>query len=228
MSLYKKLPTNQRPLALNVESKIYVEEWRRCWEDKNRDMTNLVTMAEPAINTWAAMLTREQAPDINITSLCAFLDPDPTEALAKIDDWITWCNTHTTVKDQLWYLYIKHVRTANYFPSFANPLMAEYVLTRDFKFQLKEDIKKAKVRYYVEEPYDPKFTQVGYTPTHPDYLLIKNLGLTNWETYLLWWVGNGLTYRHAAETTHIPFDTLRRELRYIWHLLKKNCSRAEQ
>lgn len=187
-------------------------------------MTTLVRMAEPAIKHWEQLLTRTTTPDINMVSLCARLGASAEVALSKIDKWIKWAQNTSSVKEQLWYIFIEHVRHANYFPTYANPVMAEYVIARDFKNKICVDIKRSTVQRVDYELYENNF-DIGFTPRYPDYLLIKNLKLDRWETYLLWWIKNRRSPLEAARSTHIPFDTFKKEERYVWHLLKESYSK---
>mgnify|MGYP003660874394 CR=1 FL=1 len=227
MFLYKILPTTQRPLPLAVDSTTFSTEWRACWEDKNRDMTGLYEMAVPGIEYWEQLLTRSTLPDINMVSLCARLGPSADVSLPMIDNWIKWVHTGGSVDEHLWMLFFNHVRNANYYPTFASPEMAEFVILRDFKNKIVVDIRSWRAQRIDSPLYDVNFHHIPVAPPYPDHLFLKNLRLDKWETYLLWWIENRRSPHEAARVTHIPFDTFKNEERYVWRYLKQNYSEAE-
>lgn len=227
MFLYQRLPTTQRPLPLVADPSTFSNEWRTCWEDKNRDMTYLSEIAAPGIEHWERLLTRTELPDINMVSLCARLGASADISLPMIDNWIKWVHTGSSVQERLWLIFFNHVRGANYFPTFASPEMAEFVILRDFKNKIILDIRSWRAQRIDSPLYDINFPHRTVAPTHPDHLFLKNLRLDKWETYLLWWIENRRSPREAARVTHIPFDTLKKEERYVWHYLKQNYSEAE-
>jgi hypothetical protein len=228
MYTYRILPTNQRSLPLLVDSQTFTEEWKACWEDKSRNMTTLMEYAIPMFKHWDQLLSRTAAPDINMISLCAQLAPDSDHAIHKIKKCIHWATHNTSVRNELELLFIEHVRKANYFPSFANPRMAEYVIARDFRTRLKDFINRSHIQNTNHIVLDTSVYEIRVEPEHPDYFLLKHLHLNKWESYLLKWISDGNTAISIARASHIPWDTFKHEERNIWRLLKENYSKAEE
>jgi len=220
---YKILPTNKRSLPLQVDPKTFSLEWRACWQDKDRDMTTLMGYATPMIKHWRALLQRTALPDINFVSLCAQLSPDADVALRKVNRWLRWATHSSSIEEELELLFITHVRTANYFPKFANYAMAEYVIAKDFRSRLKDFINKAHIQNMEYILFDTSRYQIAVEPDYPDYFLLKHLHLNKWELYLFQWMKTGHSSADFTRASHIPFDTFKHEERNIWRLLKKNC-----
>lgn len=221
---YKILPTNKRSLPLQVDPETFSSEWRACWQDKDRDMTTLMEYATPMISHWRKLLQRTTLPDINFVSLCAQLSPEPAVALHKVDKWLRWATHSSSIEDELRLIFITHVREANYYPKFANYAMAEYIIAKDFRYRLKDFIKKAHIQNMDYILFDTSKYEIAVEPDYPDYFLLKHLHLNKWESYLFEWMSNGRSSADFTRASHIPFDTFKHEERQLWRLLKENYS----
>lgn len=220
MFLYRICPTNVRPLPFTVTEKEFTEEWKACWEDKHRNMNTLMDMMQPAIKHWKQLLTRQIEPDVLMVSLCASLGTDPEEALDIIDKWIE--RSLHSVEETLWTVFLEQVRGLRYYPTFANPAMAEFVLVQDFKRRLSYKITHSKQRKLDYVPLTSDMLTGIDTIRIPDYYFIKHLKLDKWEAYLLWWLQNRKHFKDGARLSRTPFISYKLEERKIWRLLREN------
>lgn len=223
---YLTLPVNVRPMPLKVSSEVFTNEWERCWRDEGSDLTKLHRMVRPFLLHWEAMLTRPEYPkDINYVTLCRLVSPDSVErALNLIDSWVRAATQSSSVYEELEMLFVERVRTLNYFPGFAKPLMAEFVIARDYKLALRHKIVAiltqagAEITYGMD-PQDPSLIPTSHP--FPDTLLVKNLDLDPWESYLLELVRRGCALKDMEALTHIPTEHIFYEEKAIWRKLER-------
>jgi len=220
--IYKVLPNTQRPIpTLLVSSKEFVNEWQLCWEDKNHDMSYLLKIAEPLIEHWIQLLTNPNYPkDVNLISLYSLLEDEFNEAESLIEKWLNYVENTTSIREELTFIFIERVRKCNYYPYQASPMMAEYIIARDFKLRLKDIIiSKIKEEYiFLVDKVDPE--KLFYNPHIPDYLEIKHLALMKWDEYLFDLLVTNSQYE-IADLIHIPRDSIKRECYYVWHYLRR-------
>lgn len=220
MDWYRNLPTNVRPMPLQVTSDEFVEEWFTCWKNPEADMSKLLHISKPWVNHWIQMLDNPEYPkDINYISLCALLSHSSEEALRMIDTWKKQTKSLVSLEDELTYLFVVHVRTANYFPTRASrAVIAEYVIARDFKHCLKKNIKRVASRGV--DSFDTE-CKLDTNETDPECILISKMGLSRWENYLLELLKTGASALDISKTTHIPRETFYYEEKDLWHKLRE-------
>jgi hypothetical protein len=229
MLTYLILPTNQRPIpTLKVTSKEFTREWEACWKDQSRDITYLTSIATPLIDHWEALLTKPEYPrDIGFISLCALLDnTNMDSALQIVSSWVHWAEQLTSVREELEILFIEHIRKARYYPRLARPVMAEYVIARDFKSRLVSKIKLHRHPDFEHDTHSPD-TILCIVPEYPDYLMLKNLGLSNWESYLLKMMKERYSVLEISKLNRIPRETQYYEEKEIWDYLKNSFYNQE-
>lgn len=218
MLSYVVLPTNTRAMPLSVSSEEYTEEWRACWSDPQRDLLALYEMSEPWLDHWVNLITDPMYPkDLNYISLCARLSIEsPGNALTKIKEWQS--SITCDLKEELTMLLFVHVRTANYYPKFCrSPHIAEFVIARGFNYALQKEIDKIerspKIDYVDNRVI---FDLQSVNDNEIDWLLLSNLGLSNWESYIFDMVRNGQTINEISKYCHIPRETFYYEEKEIW------------
>jgi hypothetical protein len=222
------MPTAQRPMpTLEVNSEQFTTEWRRCWENPAYDMSYLVQIATPFIVYWESLLTKPGPKDINYVSLCSLLSHNQNQAVSDISKWIEYAEQTTTLREELIMIFVEHVRTANYYPTFASARNSEFVIARDYKLRIKLAIQQSRTEEIDYCRNATSLDQLATADYHPDHLLIKNMGLDQWESYLLSWFKTGRATFDIAKTIHVPTETLKREEKYLWDYLKQNYYKAE-
>jgi len=223
MFFYHQVSNETRPApTLEVTSEVWVTEWRRCWEDPESDLTYLLEISKPFIDYWNQQLTNPQEYDINLISLYRLLNNKFETSLELIKTWISEVSDNGNTNAELTYLFIEHVRSANYFPTKAQPLIAEYVIVSDFKRRIKYGILKVNQSYHRNNNAQLIPSKQYHTDTYPDWFLINNLNLDKWQQYLLKLIETGKTTLDMARITHIPRETFYYEEKKLWHLLKKS------
>ena len=222
--MYKHLPTSTRPLPLAVSSKTFTDEWLLCIGDYQKDLTSLLLMMEPVFIYWEKQLTREIIEDdINFLTLCKLISKEPEEALAKIKRWRSWVKSNSDIKSELQYIFIERVRKLRYKPTFAQPLMVEYIVAKDFKLGLYHHIRyilrlvDRDAIYNVEE----REFDIAVTFDLPDYLLLQNIGLNIWQSYLFHLIKQGYNSITRSVLTKLHRRNLYNEERKIWLRLKQ-------
>lgn len=220
------LPTNSRPLTLTVSSEKFASIWMSCILDKTSDMTKLLEVVHPFISKWERLLTdKEETKDINYVALCRMLSPtNPEEAREKISTWLESVQTPSSIYDELIYLFIERVRRIKYKPKLAKPLAVEYIVASDFRMGLNHLIRGACRRikrdaFTKADSYEKIEIPVLVEPA--DYLLIENLDLDRWESYLLHLLKQGFSSVERSQLTHFHRRSLHTQEQNLWHLLKQ-------
>jgi len=223
--MYKKVSTSTRPLPLEVDSKIFAQEWLKCISNKSANLTNLLEMMQPVFNTWKTqIIQKENINEINFVTLCRLLSPKPNEALEKINSWAEWVDDNSTIINELQYIFIERIRKFKHKPTSAKPIMIEYIVARDFKLGIYHHIRKIlrlinrDAIYSLEDKYD---FEIAVTFKIPDYLLLHNIGLTPWQSYLFYLLKQGYSSTARSKLTKLHRRNLHKEEKQIWLLLKR-------
>lgn len=214
-------------MPLEVSETEFVEEWKACWKDMERDTTHLFDMVWPYFSYLKSMfLDTAMDKDVTYLSLCNLLAFDFTDPLTAISDWIMVVGEEN-LEQQLAFLFLKRLRKVEWKPVAKTvPRIAEYAIARDFKYEIRRDVvrhlKKGKSKIMlhtvpIEEEHHPLVED-----THADYLLIKNISSSFWQTYLFNFILNGYNALEIADISKIPRETFYYEDKKAWHNLRKN------
>lgn len=224
----KPLPTNVRPMTLDVSSEIFTSEWGRCILDKKYDMTKLITMIKPFVKEWEYQLKQQsKEQNINYVTLCKLLSEDSAESLKMIKCWVSWAESTSTIENELTYLFLERVRRFKYYPTLARPVMVEYVVARDYKLGLKHFIRNvwrqhgrdALLTAEYDVDYDKK---ISYS--YQDPFIFDKDNMSPWHLYLLNLVLSNYNTTERSELTHIHRRNLYIEEKKIWDSIKQRLS----
>ena len=223
--MYKLLQKNTRPLPLGIPSEDFSEEWKKCIGDPNSDLTFLFELMDPVFTHWSNFLSRKTLEnDINFNTLCRLLSEDADEALKMIDDWINWIEQNSSsLEDELKYIFLERTRKIRYEPTLARPVMVEYIVAKDFKLGIYHRIRSI-CRYIKRDAFfylDPSDFEIATTFKMKDFLLIKNLDLNAWQSYLLYLLKEGYTSVERSNLTKTHRRNLYNEEKEIWQLLNQ-------
>lgn len=230
MIYYRVLPTHTRSMPLYVTPEQFTQEWRLCWEDPGRDPSLLMEMFKPMLQHWFLLLSSKNYPKgLNYIALCRSLESEMpgTTAQEMILTWIRETEILSSVLEELQLIFLEQLRGMRYYPSNAQPVMAEFVFARDFRYRLKKKILRTHRRAIDVVSQGNSFDEDWMVDNHPDYFLIKNLGLSQWQGYLLLLISKGNTPVDMARLTHIPRETIYYEEKEIWSRLKQTSSSRE-
>lgn len=223
---YRIFPTSSRAMPLKCKPEVFVTEYKACWEDPDRPTDQLYQLVRPFLQHWAIMLQgRGEIKDINYVALCRRLYPNTQNPIEMIEAWCSTAEQTTSVMEELEMLFFSRLRRLNYYPKRASARMAEYVIAKDFRDRLKDLIVKAYKRP-LDLPVGAITSSLTVEDSIPDYLLIKNLGLNEWESYMLELLKLGRPTAEIAALTHIPERTLLREEQYLWSRLSTKWQQA--
>ena len=223
--MYKTLPTNRRPLPLKVESSTFGDLWKSCILDKQSDLTTILQMMEPVFNHWEMLLrTKDFNQDINLLTLCRMLDPDPSEAISKIESWVLWADSSSSVIEELIYIFIERIRKFRYTPSSASDKMIEYIVAKDFKRGLYHHIRainrlKTRDALFYSETFDEN--DFAINTVFPDFYVLNIIKSNNWKSYLFHLISQGYSTTERSELTKLHRRNLYKEEKKLCQLVKQ-------
>lgn len=221
MLRHRVFPVNQRSLPLKVTSKVFIDEWRECLKDKKRSLNTLWQMLTPAFDHWEAMFLGNAKKDIGYASMYMSLK-SRNRGYDVLENWIEQTTLISSIRDELQTVWLLTIKRMRYFPWLAKPKMAEYVIARQFIFRMQDHIDGNSKRRIETVPLESKHDVESYEDSHPDYLLLKNSKLSDWELYLLTLTIEGLAVLDIANTCHIPRETFYYEEKKIWKKLARS------
>ena len=225
--MYKTLPTNTRPLALDITPKEFTQEWVKCVQDKTSDLSTVLSMMQPVFDNWKCLLsTTVEKDDISYITLCKLLSPEPEKAREYIDLWLEWIKVNSDIISELQYIFIERIRKFRYVPTLANAKMIEYIVAKDLKLGIYHHMRytlrllgrEALYHADIEENLEVQIVEIV-----PDFLLLKKIdkGLNKWQSYLFYMIREGYSSVHRSELTKIHRRNLYNEEKKIWHLIKQ-------
>ena len=181
-------------------------------------------MMEPVFDRWEHFLLRKNYDiDINFLTLCRMLSADPDLALSKIDNWIEWAQSSSSIKEELQLIFLERVRKIKYTPDIASDKMVEYVVARDFKRALHHHIRAInRLRYRDCLFHADIFDEIeieAYTE-EVDFWVLDRIKSNKWNSYLFHLISEGYTSVQRSELTKIHRRTLYNEEKKLCQLLK--------
>lgn len=218
---YKIFPTNVRAMPLRCSAEEFVAEYYECWNDPKRKTGQLYELAMPFLEHWATMLNKPSSKkDLSYASMSRMLACKGDDPYEMIQSWVEQAKLKSSIKEELELLFFNRLRSLRYYPRAAAPKMAEYVIAKDFRDQLKAQVRTASVRS-IDIPVPAcTFSTMKVEAAHADHLLLKNIKFSPWEIYLLELIKLGMSPVEISTLTHLPRKTFSQEERYIWHKLK--------
>lgn len=227
--MYKVLPTNTRPMQLEVTSEEFALEFKAVLSSPDSDISKLLEISQPHLDKWEEQLNGNIIEkDIGYITLCRLLSPGCSDkALEMVKCWVAWAKSSSSIKEELQYLFLQRIRKFRYHPSLARPVMVEYIVARDFKLGLRHFIlyvyrKQARDALCRADRTDT--IDISYTEEFPDYLLIDSMALNKWQSYIFHLIVSGDTSINRAKLAHYKRRNLYREEQKIWQLLNKKLS----
>lgn len=226
MLLYKALNRDTRSVPLKVPAQLMVAEWHECWKDPNRDLSYFFQLLEPMIDHWHNMLTDKNYPkDINYLVLCSRIDNyfEQDIALEVLDTFNEAIQVQSELKPFLRLIIFKVFRQFKWFPDFARPQKAEFLLAWKFRERLRYLIIKI-VKDFTKldvQDFATTFNESVIEDEYIDILFLKNMDLTDWEQYLFSLRVNELPVQEIANICGIPRETFYYEERELCRKLKQ-------
>lgn len=219
------LPTNVRPLQLDVSSEEFAAEWESCVKNRASDLTQLIQMMQPAFNYWIQLLKgkADSRHDINYVTLCNLLNKqEPNKATSRIKAYVGFRGTDLFWELQM--LFIRRLRKMRFFPALARPIAIEYIVARYLKWDTWLDIKRVeasnrhleKATLYFNPPtiYEPDYNKIVLSREIRDEF-------DDFQYYLYYLIMEG--FNLAERTCILNYDrrNLYKEESKIWHHLKQ-------
>ena len=225
--LYRILPTDSRAMPLDCTSKEFVTEYLACRLDPERPTDELYRLVTPFFDHWVRMFREHDYPkDINYIALCRRLYPRDQEPIETLRYYIRWADQTSSLREELELLFFERLRGLRYYPKAAHPKMAEYVIAMDFRNYLKDQIVSS-IAHPIDIPSpELTFNSLEVEDAHPDHLLLKNLGLDAWESYLLELLKLGMNTMEISALTRLPRKTFAKEENQIWLRLRQKWHQA--
>lgn len=219
-----KQADNSRPMPMDTPTSVFVDEWKACIENASHDTTRLFTMLDPFIAHWKSQITAQTYDyHINYLTLCNLLSDDLDESLNMIRCWVDWAEKTSSVESELRYLLLERIRKFKYFPTQANPIMAEYVIGRDFKLALNHYIRDIWRKHNRDALLSAEHSidfDAEYSYTYPDYIMWKNLNLDTWQSYIIKLIIDEYSSKDRSDLTLVHRRNLYLQEKKIWDLIK--------
>lgn len=224
---YRILPTDSRAMPLHCTSSEFVTEYLACRQNPKRPTNHLYFLVAPFFDHWVSMFTEPSySKDLNYIALCQRLRPREDEPLKLLQEYVDWANQTSSLREELELLFFERLRELRYYPKLASPKMAEYVIAMDFRNYLKDRIVRS-AAYPIDIPSpELTFKSLRVEMVYPDLLLLKNLGLNAWESYLLQLLKLGMSTLEISTLMRLPRKTFANEEQELWHRLKQKWHQA--
>lgn len=223
MLLYRSARNDQRPMQLLVSREIYHAEWKACWKDPARDVSSVLQMTIPFFEHLERQLRDPCCNDIQLVTLCRFLDPEIPKALDIIERWLDWADEHSSVRHEMILTMVDCIRKLPFFTA-KDGNMAEWIITLDFRRRFYRTMRFPTRRAPRPEGDGQVYTlEIPVEDYHPDYLLEKNLQLSAMELYLVNLIQTGCTKSQIKNLTHQSDRQTNMMLEEFWFSLEKKC-----
>lgn len=217
-------------MKLDVTSKVFRDTWKDIFDGDKSKIPYMLEILEPHLRWWEAMLSGTASRD-NIHYLGLYgiienrLKHDPTE---YIESWVKEINLIDSLYDLLHRTAFRLLLKFKYFPKYARPHAAELVYATLFKRMLSDQVYSLARKRLDTIQFETKFHEEAITDLSPDYLLLDNLKLTQWQRYLMMLRAQGFTPFEIADIMHIPRETFYYEEKEIWQQLKQKYSSEKE
>jgi len=222
--MLRTLPNSQKPLSSDTDTSALVAEWKSVCLDHSSDLTNIYTIIKPSLVHWEKILSSGRyIEDINIYTLVNLLSEDVNQGAIILKTWVSETKRTSSILDELTFIFIKRMRKVKYIPRANSDKIIEYVIARDLKLGLKDEILSFWSRYRRENSFNVNEISTDnfvYYDKLPDYYLVDTIKKDYWLYYLCSLIYQGYTSIQRSELTHIKRQNLYREEKELWHLLK--------
>ena len=212
-------------MKLTVSPTVFIDEWKQCYLDPDRDKGELFTLLTPFFAHWKALLSEPSyTKDVQYYALLRLLQSDFDDSLDVVALYVQWCEENFSVEEDLSFLFLKRLAYFGFASEAVEPARMEYIIARDFMLYLrnrirgvyrKEGLKDTAfaILYNSEERFDCDY--------HPDYLLLAGIELDPWRLMLLHYRLSGYGIVQTQDLTHMPRPTIYYEGREAWRELKR-------
>jgi hypothetical protein len=219
--MLRKIKQRKNPLHLRVNSDAFFDEWERCAKDRSRDASFLFLMAEPLLNHWTHMFTQPGYPKDSFYMMLAHYLKSKGDPAALIAAWVDYEEERNlSVKSFMNFALAKTLRKLSTFKIGTRAKLAHqinmYIVQALFI-----EIRSFGLKRVDEPSIESTFSTLAYVEECPDWLQLKNAGLTDWEYYTIMLYGTaGLGLTDISNLTHILIPTLQTQENKLWHSLK--------
>ena len=209
-------------MPLNGSFEDLLEEWNALKANKQRDLDKIFSLCRPFLDQWEReFATQHSYPNCQMQFLLMRLEIHD-EPRPMIQHWIdTIENAGSSLEEELRFLLIDFVRR-DYWTlkmGWVNPRCVAQVFAVLFRQKLQNLIVQTwnKVDYLqvvdIEEYTDP------WEDPEIDHILIRSLGITAWDSYILEMYRRGYNREQMMSYSHYPQHVIRREVTDIWNQL---------
>ena len=197
----------------------YADEIVKCIQDHSRSRSLLCEWSKPFIEMMAKqLLGKSEEKEINyVIVLRRVADRyDPPDAVRY---WVEYIEQTHSVEEELWMLFLHSLNQIERLPKRMKARRVETRLVTQFRSNLKNSIRKlvdAPLFDALPEEYEPEQFEL----VHPDWYLLKNLQLSEWEQWLLWMLDQDHTYKEVSQITGTSIKEIQNDMEYLWNLAK--------
>lgn len=216
---FQKYYNSKRRLPFKIDKQSLFTEWQKSQSSKN--FTNLIILLKPLINYWFDLLTTQsqKRDSLDWASLVFILESyeeDMDELLSVLESYTnSWQDLESELTYTLWqtlhYMSKKqlvHLNTASRVIDFIN----RYYKYRIINFLL--NAKKLTKEVLIE------FKEVD-TKGYPDFMLLDNFKLTNFERYLILMRFLGISTNAISDYCKLDRERYYYTEKFLWLQLKQ-------
>lgn len=222
MQLYKNRIYPHQVLPLNGTFEEFLEEWLELRKDKQRDLRKMFHLCKPFLDEWELELgTVRDFPNCQMQFTIMRLDliDDPR---SMIKNWIQKIeNSGGTLRDELEFLFIEFMRRD--FKPFRVPAVSARSHAIAFVIVFRDTLCNAIKRAYSSVDYIPLVNIEEYTKpwndNDLDMILVRAMGLTAWDSYIMEMYLRGYDRNRMMEFTHYSQYIIRQEIQTAWKRL---------
>jgi hypothetical protein len=218
--LQRKYP--KKIIPLNGSYLDLQEEWTKLKEDKAKDLSYMLFLCDPWLEEWKAELEIAQPfPRHQTQFLLMSLEP-AGEPRGLIEYWLKQIdNSGGTLKEELEVLLIELVRSKYWIAKmgFLNPRCCAQVVATLYRYKIRNLITQTNSKVdYVPVVDIEEYTQ-PWIDSEVDTLLIENLGLSSWNSYIFEMYKRGYNREEMMTYSHYPQHIIRQEQQELWKRL---------
>jgi len=188
-------------------------------------------MGIPFLEYWVSMLTDPSTePDLTYQKLhlrlkaISNLGATPEEAIAR---WIRHAEQVSSVYEELALIYFRTIRQPKYIGRGVRPEVGLVLFSNYFRSILKREIANNRDPLVDAARLGDRFPERIHEDGHTDHLLIKNLNLSIWESYLLEIMRYSPTGLEISRRTHLIYNLGIKCKDRLWYKLNDSFSTPE-
>lgn len=220
---FKQCSLTINPLSEGVSISEFDRYFRLIIRGDKRYIEHVQFMLQPYVAYWIKHLKypTEQAADIQKLILVKDLTYYHKDPLQAIDDYVFQIELFSSLEEELNYMIIKTLLKFKKIYSAATDLAMAKAFAVRYRKVLRDSILRL-LRRTIDKKYHVRnIKDKFHIDIHPDYLYLKNMELTEWESYLFELRSHDLDLYQISDICKIQRETFFYEDKELWKKLNK-------